>query len=101
MKWMPLSQPLPLGCPLKVVSAIAIEEGESLKVDLNNAYPIHIYVDGGFAPASDKNSAVESCNATWALAVIAVNEQMQGKLICSSGGHVTFNNESNVYFAAV
>ena len=24
-KWMPLSQPLPLGCPLKVVSAIAIK----------------------------------------------------------------------------
>ena len=22
---------------------------------------------------------------------------MQGKLICSSGGHVTFNNESNVF----
>ncbi len=66
-------------------------------VDLSNAYQIHIYVDGGFAPAGDLDAAIESCNATWAFAVVAVNEHMQGKLMCSSGGHVTFNNESNVF----
>ncbi len=81
VKWMPLSHPLPLGCPLKDVSAIAIKEGERLLVDLYSAYQIHMYVDGGFAPAGsdDLASSAESCNATWAFAVIAVNELMQGK----------------------
>ncbi len=95
--WMPLSDPLPLGCPLKDISVIAIREGKGLDINLYNAHQIHIYVDGGFIPAQNSADEAEPCNATWAFAVIAVDEHMQGKLICSSGGHVTFNCCSDVY----
>ena len=43
--------------------------------------------------------SAESCNATWAFAVVAVDESMNGKLMCSSGGHVTFNNLSEMSLA--
>ncbi len=41
--------------------------------------------------------SAESCNATWAFAVVAVDEDMNGKLMCLSGGHVTFNNQSKMF----
>ncbi len=48
-EWMPLAFPLPLGCPLKDVSSIAIRCGKSLDVTFESAYQIHIYVDGVFS----------------------------------------------------
>ena len=90
---------LPPGCPLKVVSSTAISEGNKYEIKYSNAHQIHIYVDGGFAPCNDNESVVsaESCNATWAFVVVAVDENMNGKLMCSSGGHVTFNNQSEMF----
>ncbi len=49
-RWMPISYALPLGCPLKDVSSIAVKEGEGLDLDFKNAHQIHIYVDGGYSP---------------------------------------------------
>ncbi len=86
------------GVPLKDISAIAIKEGEGLEVNFTNAHQIHIYVDGGYAPLQENTDGADSCNATWAFAVIAVDEHMQGKLMCSSGGHVTFICCSDVFF---
>ena len=53
---------------------------------------IYIYVDGGFDPEQPSCDNADSCNAAWAIAVIAVDELMQGKLMGSSGGHVTFKD---------
>jgi len=100
-EWMPMNHPLPLGCPLKDISSVYIRDGEGLEVTLDNAYQIHIYVDGVFCPDGEDSSkcfnCADSCNAAWAFAVIAVDEQLNGKLICSSGGHVTFNEDSSVF----
>ena len=96
-KWMPYSHSVPDGCPLKDVSSIAIKQGASLDLGYHNAYQLHIYVDGGITPGQDLNAEVDSCNATWAFAIIAVDELMQGKLLGSSGGHVTFNSASGLF----
>ena len=97
-KWMP-TDVVPLGCPLKDVSTIAIREGTGLGVNLCNAHQIHIHVDGGFSPDEDFVCEADSSNATWAIAVVAVDEHMRGKLMCTSGGHITFNNMSDVFLA--
>ena len=89
--------PPPIGCPLKDVSSLAIRQGEGLDVGYHNAHQIQIHVDGGIDLDSDNCEDASSCNATWALAVVAVDELMQGKLMGSSGGHVTFNSASDVY----
>ncbi len=94
---MPYSHSVPDGCPLKDVSSIAIKQGASLDLGYHNAYQLHIYVDGGITPGQDLNAEVDSCNATWAFAIIAVDELMQGKLLGSSGGHVTFNSASGLF----
>ncbi len=96
-KWMPYSIHIPDGCPLKDVSSIAIRQGEGLDLGYHNAHQIHIYVDGGIVPGQNDSDDADSCHATWALAVIAVDESMQGKLMGSSGGHVTFNAASDLY----
>ena len=74
---MPYLNDVPLGCPLKDVSAIAIRQGRGYDIDYDNAHQIHIHVDGGYDPGQPSFESMDSCNATWAIAVVAVDEHMQ------------------------
>ena len=79
-KWMPFCDNTPpIGCPLKDVSSLAIRQGEGLDIGYHNAHQIQIHVDGGIELDSDNCEDASSYNATWALAVVAVDELMQGK----------------------
>ncbi len=94
--WLPVSYPLPLGCPLKECTSIALRLSSDVCVDCSSASSIHIYIDGGYSP-DDEDSPMCVSSSTWAFAVFAVDTEGCYKLQFSCGGHVTFCEDSELF----
>ncbi len=87
---------MPLGCPLKECTSIALKLSSDVRVDCCNATSIHIYLDGGYSPG-DEDAPKCVSSSTWAFAVIAVDADGYYKLQYTCGGHVTFSEESELF----
>ena len=71
--WFPSLSSIPLGCPLKCVSSVALLE-QDMSLDIGNVGDIQIYVDEGAGDSSD--DAV----LTWAIVVCLVSDTYCHKL---------------------